>query len=146
MDNERNTSNNIPGMVQSNQTGEIYAIQTAAAQIKEGILHLKSDSRYAIEGLTKHFARWDDIGWIRVKNGPRIRLARKSIEARKGPTGFEWVKGHNGEEGNEEADKLAKEGANVQRTTQPDDAFGAGRWKFGARLTTMMQLLLYKGV
>lgn len=69
---QRNISAKVPGITHSNQTGEVYAIQCAAQAEQHRILHIKSDSKYVIEDLTKHIREWDNKGWIGVKNGPRI--------------------------------------------------------------------------
>lgn len=59
----------IPGDDQSNQTGEIAAI-TVALQIIDPTtpLTIVSDSRYAIDGLTKHLPTWEDHGWTDISN------------------------------------------------------------------------------
>ena len=62
------------------------------------------------------------------------------------PTTFTWVKSHRGNQGNEESDRPAKEGANKQTPDELDldipDEFNIQ----GAKLRSMTQALTYKGV
>ena len=55
----RNMSGRVQHRVQSNQTGELMAILMVVKQHNtEGDLQIISDSKYVIEGLTKHLCRW----------------------------------------------------------------------------------------
>jgi len=67
---------------------------------------------YAINGFTKHLSEWEDNGWIGIKNAPFFKKAAHILKQRIATTSFQWIKGHNGIQGNEESDRLAKEGAN----------------------------------
>ncbi|KAG0700961.1 RnaseH-domain-containing protein [Suillus ampliporus] len=96
-DHPNNRAIKIPGKRQSNQIAEIVAI----------LIALQQTALYAIEGLTKNLPEWENRGWIDVKNTYHLRK-------RSAQTSFIWVKGHNGHHGNEQADRLANEGANKQ--------------------------------
>ncbi|KAL0566859.1 hypothetical protein V5O48_015140, partial [Marasmius crinis-equi] len=61
--------------------------------------------------------KWEDKGFIGIKNAHIIRITAARLRARKAKTSFEWVKGHAGIEGNEEADELANAG---RQKTAPD--------------------------
>ena len=59
----------IPGLNQSNQVGEIAVVVIALEKLPNYIpLLIKMDSRYVIEGLTMHLKKWEDQGWIGIKN------------------------------------------------------------------------------
>jgi len=54
------------------------------------------------------------------QHGDLFRCITAWIRWRRGTTTLKWTKGHNGTKGNEEADKLAKEGAEKPLATDPD--------------------------
>jgi len=69
-----------------------------------------------------------------------------TLKQRTATTSFQWVKGHSGAEGNEESDKLAKEGA---LDPEPDHIDLAIPVKFdlqGAKLAAITQAIAYKGI
>jgi ribonuclease HI len=108
----------VPGTEHSNQIGEIAAIVTAL-QITDPTtpILIITDSRYAINGLTKHLQTWENQGWNNISNAEWFQAAAYQLRRRAAPTSFKWTKGHNGDAGNEQADALAKQGANKE---QPD--------------------------
>ncbi|KAI0682197.1 hypothetical protein BC835DRAFT_1300074 [Cytidiella melzeri] len=60
-DDSRNLAIRVPGPTQTNQAGEVLAIQRVAALTPPSRpLHIISDSRYAIDGLTTHLQKWRD--------------------------------------------------------------------------------------
>jgi ribonuclease HI len=110
---ERNQAIRIPGEAQSNQVGELAAVIRAVEITPiSWPLKIHTDSRYVINGLTTHLSTWEDQGWIGVKNADLFKRAAYLLKRRSAPTAFQWIKGHEGNEGNEESDCLAKEGAN----------------------------------
>jgi ribonuclease HI len=108
-------------------------------------LRIFSDSRYAIDGLTKNLKKWQDEGFHTVANSDLFELTVLKIRERKAPTEFVWVKGHSGNKGNEAADVLAGEGS-----LKPDaddinvEAFASLSLP-GAKLTAMTQWTSYAG-
>ncbi|KAI0684822.1 RnaseH-domain-containing protein [Cerioporus squamosus] len=90
-------------------------------------LHIVTDSKYVLKGLTVHRHVWEAQGWFGLSNAGLIRdtIARLRVTA---PTTLRWVKGHSGVQGNEGADALAKA------------AFVAS----GAQLVAVTQKLAYK--
>ena len=137
----------VPGDMQSNQIGEITAIIIAVMAVPlSQPLEIVSDSRYAIEGLTTHLQSWEDQGWIGIKNAHFFQKAAFLLHRRTAPTTFKWVKGHEGVEGNEQSDRLAKEGANKPLPDLLDltvpDVFNVQ----GAKVTSLTQSTAYKGI
>ncbi|KAG2342363.1 hypothetical protein BDR05DRAFT_886599, partial [Suillus weaverae] len=105
-----------------------------------------TDSRYAINCLTKHLPTWEDTSWIGVVNSEFIKATVYQLRKRSAQMSFEWIKGHNGQNGNEQADKLVKEGANKLTAGELDlnipDDFNLQ----GAKLSAITQALAYKGI
>jgi ribonuclease HI len=69
-------------------------------------LLIKTDSKYLLEDVTKNSQKWEDKGWLEIKNKELIKTITAWIRYRTAPTAFQWIKGHSGEQDNEEADKL----------------------------------------
>ncbi|EIN12477.1 RnaseH-domain-containing protein [Punctularia strigosozonata HHB-11173 SS5] len=137
----------VPGDEHSNQRGEITAV-LVALQSTAPFAHIlfKTDSMYVIEGLTKHLTKWEDIGWIDIKNADLFKATAFHLRRRSAPTDFLWVKGHSGEEGNEKADALARDGVLKQSADDIDLNVPAEFNLRGARLMSMSQSLLYRGI
>jgi ribonuclease HI len=92
----RNRALKVPGKEQSNQTGELYALlYVVKTTSKQDALLIKSDSRYAIDGLTKHLQSWENRGWIGVSNKELFQVTAAWMRARENSTVLQWVKGHN---------------------------------------------------
>ena len=105
-----------------------------------------TDSRYVKEGLTTHLQHWEDQGWIGIKNAKLFQKVAYLLRCQSVPTTFTWVKSHRGNQGNEESDRLAKEGANKQTPDELDldvpDEFNIQ----GEKLRTITQALAYRGI
>lgn len=74
---------------------------------------LHTDSKYVMDGITQWMPNWKKRGWKTaakkpVKNQDLWRALDEAI-ARHDIT-WKWVKGHDGDPGNEEADALANRG------------------------------------
>ena len=103
----------------TNNRMEILGCVVALSALKEPCrVTLYSDSQYVVNAMTKSWAtNWKKRGWKRMENG-RLKDALNSDlwqqmldlcdqhEVR-----FEWVRGHNGVEGNERCDVLARTAA-----------------------------------
>ena len=86
------------------------AIESLAQTPVGGTVLVRTDSQYVIKGATEWRA-----GWVRngMRNSKKEPVANADlwmalwaeVDARK--VTFEWVRGHNGDPGNELADKLA---------------------------------------
>nr|GAT58252.1 predicted protein [Mycena chlorophos] len=96
----------------SNQVGELAAIKEAAEMCPKGTpLKIVSNSRYAINAVTKYLQKTEDNGFLPTANGELIALTVASLQVRCGKTTLQWVKGHAGDEGNKAANALAVQGA-----------------------------------
>ena len=110
----------VPHKEQSNQTGELMAVLLAVKDHPPNEdLHIVSDSKYVIEGLTTHVKKWEERNWLNIRHGDIFKCITAWLRWRSGKTSFQWVKGHNGTKGNEEADSLANEGANKPMPEEP---------------------------
>ena len=74
---------------------------------------LHTDSKYVMDGITQWMANWKKRGWKTaakkpVKNQDLWQALDDAIERH--DITWKWVKGHDGDPGNEEADALANRG------------------------------------
>ncbi|MEN9682895.1 MAG: ribonuclease, partial [Pseudomonadota bacterium] len=77
-------------------------------------VHLHTDSRYVIDGITKWIFGWQKNGWKNSQKKPVLNadLWQELIAAvRPHKIEWIWVKGHDGHPENERADKLASDAA-----------------------------------
>lgn len=75
-------------------------------------LLLRADSQYVINVVTKWAPGWRRKGWKKadgkpVANQELVAKLLEAYEAREAKTRIDWVRGHDGDAGNEEADRLA---------------------------------------
>jgi hypothetical protein len=109
-------------------------------------LKIITDSKYVIKGLTTHLGTWEDRGWINIKNADLFKAAAYLLRKRAATSTFQWVKGHEGNLGNEESDRLAKQGAEKD---EPDPINLEIPVEFdlqGAKLATLTQAVAYRGI
>ena len=141
----RNTAVRVPGEEQSNQSGELLAILLAVKKAPWNIpLRIRSDSKFAIDGLTKHVQKWEGKDWIGIKHGKLFKCTTAWIRARPSVTTLQWVKGHASIVGNEEADRLAAEGARKDPQEPDIDLRMPGdTTTTGMKLTKASQSLIY---
>jgi ribonuclease HI len=146
-DDPRNQAIRVPGKEQSNQIGELVAVIKTAQDLPPfAPLEIHSDSMYVINGLTSHLPNWENIGWIEVQNAPLFKRAAFLLRRQTAITQFKWIKGHSGDRGNEESDRLAREGASK---AEPDDLELQTPAEFdiqGAKLSALSQALAYRGI
>ncbi|MDD6461207.1 MAG: hypothetical protein PUF51_01830 [Bifidobacteriaceae bacterium] len=97
------------------QLGELCAVlQALRSHPGTEELVIESDSRAAIEYATKRESTWSQTGWVKDNGNPApyfvsvIRAIHMEMEEREGPISFVWVKGHQGDEFNEQADQFAR--------------------------------------
>ncbi|KAI0335409.1 ribonuclease H-like protein [Cubamyces sp. BRFM 1775] len=144
----RNSAERVPYDEQTNQVAEIYAVIMAHRLTPPfAALHIVTDSKYVVNAMTKWLRRWEEIGWIGIRNAHILREAVAHLRTRTAPTTFRWIKGHTGIEGNEQADRLAAEGAEQPRQHLPRFLPPPARFlKDGAELARLTQKLAYKGI
>ncbi len=107
----------------------IEALQLLAQLPHAQGLELATDSRYVLDGLTRWLPGWKRNGWSTSTGAPvkNRRLWERLEQAAAAAPGVRlvWVKGHNGHELNEAADRLATAAAEAlqqQPTTAPTEA------------------------
>lgn len=96
-------------------------------------LKVRSDSQYVIHGITQWRRGWEKRGWKAssgkpVKNADLWREIFAQVDASGPDLGFEWVRGHNGDPGNERADLLALEGLERTQAASRNGSEGPFRW------------------
>ncbi len=111
-DDKRNAGFALPGKIQSSQRAELRAA-IYALENTEGLVEIRSDSQYVISGCTQWMRGWIRNGWINSKGDPVANkdlwlCMLKCLKSRR--VKFTKVKGHSGDKGNDEADRLAKRG------------------------------------
>ena len=99
-----------------------------------------------IKGLTENLHHWEDKGWILVHNAHLFRIAAYLLKRRSAKTSFTWVKGHSGALGNEESDRLAKEGAMKDIPERLEIQIPTEFDLQGAKLATIDQATAYQGI
>lgn len=99
--------------VTNNQMELMAAIKALELIDKTLSVIIKTDSKYVVEGATKWMVGWKKNNWNGSKGEVKNKELWQQLDNLNGKCKkikFEWVKGHNGEAGNERADKLANMG------------------------------------
>ncbi len=145
---ELNRSVRLPTYIdQTNQTGEIAATLLAISDAEPRTrMRLETDSRTTLESMTRWQQKHEDTGYIFQKNAELTRATIARLRMRKSHTLFKWVKGHNGHEGNEAADKLAAEGAEKPTSSNINLHVLTPFKLSGAKLQAMTQKLAYRAI
>jgi ribonuclease HI len=102
---ERATTNNRMELMAA-----IRALETLK---KPSAVQLYTDSKYLLDGITKWLPGWERNGWKTASKQPvkNADLWRRLVEAKQPhKVTWHWVKGHEGDPGNERADQLARLG------------------------------------
>ncbi len=94
------------------------AIEALNALSEPCTVTLHTDSTYVKDGITKWIDNWKNNGWRtaakkQVKNADLWK--KLDIAVKRHSIAWKWVKGHNGDAGNERADELANIGLNNYR-------------------------------
>ncbi|KAK0488256.1 hypothetical protein EDD18DRAFT_1311295 [Armillaria luteobubalina] len=107
-------------------------------------LEVKSDSMTVIMAMTMQLKKNKDRGWIGVADAHAYQALVANMRERPGPTTLQWVKGHSGIEGNEEADRLTTEGLTKEFPDEIEFTIEPPYNITGAKLQTISQLIAYK--
>jgi ribonuclease HI len=108
----------------TNNRMEILACVAGLQELKEPCdVTIYSDSKYVVDSITKSWAlKWRKRGWKRIdKDGQEKDAINADLWARmldlcdKHRVRFQWVRGHDGNEGNERCDHLARTAAATDR-------------------------------
>ncbi len=89
------------------------AIEALRALKRPSDVVLYTDSRYVMDGITSWLANWKKRGWKTAAKQPvknRDLWQALDEEVTKHSVRWIWVKGHDGNPGNERADELANRG------------------------------------
>jgi ribonuclease HI len=103
----------------TNNRMELMAVIQALQALKrpcEVTLHV--DSQYVLKGITEWLPGWKRKGWRTaagqpVKNVDLWQQLEKLVEEGGHALDWRWVRGHNGDPGNERADQLANKGVDL---------------------------------
>jgi ribonuclease HI len=108
----------------TNNRMELMAVIMALEALKRPChVFLHADSQYVLKGMTEWLAGWKAKGWKTASKQPvkNVDLWQR-LDALVAGAGhridWRWVKGHNGDPGNERADALANRGVE-QAMRQP---------------------------
>ncbi len=96
----------------TNNRMELTAVIEALKALKRKCsVHIVTDSKYVVDGITKGWARsWKAKGWKKSDGKPALNPELWGAlldELSKHEVTFEWIKGHAGHEYNERCDKAA---------------------------------------
>jgi ribonuclease HI len=98
----------------TNNRMELTAVISALEALNRPVrVTLYTDSTYVLNGVTKWLPGWQRNGWLTAGKKPvkNVDLWQRLAEAMaRHEVTWQWVKGHNGDPGNERADELARQG------------------------------------
>ena len=95
----------------TNQRMEMMGPIAALEAIEQrGPILVLSDSKYLVKGITRWIAGWKRNYWLTTAGTPvkNRDLWERLDRVRTGRVGFQWIRGHAGDPGNERADFLAR--------------------------------------
>lgn len=103
----------------TNNRMEMLAVIEALTALKRPChVTLHVDSQYVLKGITEWMAGWKSRGWktaakAPVKNVDLWQRLDELVSTAGHKIDWRWVKGHNGDPGNEHADMLANRGVEL---------------------------------
>ncbi|CAG8815682.1 6615_t:CDS:1, partial [Racocetra persica] len=121
----QNLSERLLGSKQTNNRAKIYAVIRALeiCENKTKPLEIMTDSKYVISIIEDWIERWKKNGYMSynnksIKNQELIKRLKKLIDNRIGIVKLVHVRGHLGNYGNKQADRLAKHGSLREAVTE----------------------------
>ena len=109
----------------TNNRMELMAVIQALQALKRPCaVTLNVDSQYVLKGMTEWIAGWKAKGWRTaakqpVKNVELWQALDEQVNQKGHAIQWQWVRGHNGDPGNERADELANRGVEVALGRMP---------------------------
>ena len=101
----------------TNNQMELTAVIKGLEALKRPVsLHIVTDSKYVMQGVTRWMTGWKRNGWLTAAKKPvaNRELWEKLDSLLSGHTvSWEWVKGHSGHPQNERCDELASQQAGL---------------------------------
>jgi ribonuclease HI len=97
----------------NNRMELMAAIQALEALNRPVQVRMYTDSKYVLDGITKWLPGWQRNGWKTAAKQPvkNVDLWQRLVAAMQPhQVTWTWVRGHNGDPGNERADELARLG------------------------------------
>jgi ribonuclease HI len=97
----------------NNRMELMAAIQALEALTRPAEVRMFTDSKYVLDGITRWLPGWQRNGWKTASRQPvkNVDLWQRLVAAAaQHQVRWTWVKGHNGNPGNERADELARQG------------------------------------
>lgn len=101
----------------TNNIAELTAAQKALsiiAEIKPKQAHLLLDSEYVLKGITEWYPKWESMGWVKMDGTPTPNadlwkglIAKHNDVKSYVDLSWAYVRGHSGDLGNDNADRLA---------------------------------------
>ncbi len=105
----------------TNNRMELMAAISALESLREPCnVTLHTDSKYVLQGLTEWLPGWKKRGWKTADKKPvknQDLWERLDAAAARHQVDWKWVKGHAGDPGNENADRLANQGLETAQAT-----------------------------
>jgi len=105
----------------SNARAELGAILEALRQNECDDLEIESDSLTSLRAICSDAEKYEDRNWLGVQNADLLKSILIKLRTRPARTAFKWVKGHDDNYGNNEADRLANEGRESEDTLRLDN-------------------------
>ena len=106
----------------TNNRMELMAAISALESLREACtVTLHTDSKYVLQGLTEWLPGWKKRGWKTADKKPvknQDLWQRLDVAAARHQIDWRWVKGHSGDIGNENADRLANKGLELAQSAK----------------------------